>query len=56
MILGIFSGTTVDALKGQRLKIVELQQQFDDNKSKALADRTAAIAELKAEIDQIASL
>ena len=56
MILGIFSGTTVDALKGQRLKIAELQKQFADNKGQAFADRTAAIRQLQAEIDQIASL
>lgn len=56
MIAGIFGGTTAGDLIKLKDQIASLEDRFQRRKSEAIADRTAAIEELKKDLDTIANL
>lgn len=56
MILGLFGGTTTAALAERRQKIASQLLTLNSDVEQAIADRTAAIAELKEDLNQLTTL
>lgn len=56
MVIGMFNGTSLSALKADRAKLELLQEKLTARKAQAIADRTAAIHELKTELEELAKV
>ncbi len=56
MIIGMFNGTSLASLKNDKAKLATLAEKLAVRKSQAIADRTAAINELKPELDELAGI
>jgi hypothetical protein len=53
MILGMWGGNTPQAVQRKLDRIASLREEVSGDIERAVADRTAAIAELKAELGQL---
>lgn len=54
MILGIFGGTTTRSIERRVAKLARTKEQLSNDVSSAIADRTAALNELREEITILA--